>query len=115
MEIASQFIVGGQLAFLAALSVLVLQTGAPQTLAAELEDVVGIYVTLCELRQLPPERGQAPGTDYWGSPYRHTVVEEGRMVVSNGPDRQPNTDDDLRVRLIYPLQASMQPTHQANL
>jgi type II secretory pathway pseudopilin PulG len=45
---------------------------------------------------------QAPFTDPWGSQYRYVVQGTGRQaihyIISNGPDRQPSTRDDLTVQ-----------------
>jgi len=35
--------------------------------------------------------------DAWGGPWRILCERDDVTVVSNGPDRQPGTDDDIRV------------------
>jgi len=39
-------------------------------------------------------------TDNWGSRYRYEVTDNGKgyVIISNGEDRRPNTDDDMEYR-----------------
>jgi hypothetical protein len=39
-------------------------------------------------------------TDNWGAPYRYEQLGGGRgfVIISNGPDKQPDTEDDLEYR-----------------
>ena len=36
--------------------------------------------------------------DQWGEPFRYNLTPTGYALVSNGPDRLPNTDDDVSLR-----------------
>lgn len=46
------------------------------------------------------EAGADGYTDNWNQPYRYEVLRggEGFVIISNGPDRQPDTEDDLEYR-----------------
>jgi hypothetical protein len=47
---------------------------------------------LVDAQIFPKER---PLRDRWGTPYQITCAQEGATVVSAGPDRSFNTDDDI--------------------
>ena len=82
-----------QLTVIAALLALSLQTGAPQTLAQELEDVLGVAVTVVHMQR------PTAAVDYWGTPYQRTARDGEVVICSFGPDQREGTRDDLRAAL----------------
>ena len=43
------------------------------------------------------DRGRMTKEDAWGQPWLITCDDRDATVASNGPDRLPETDDDIRV------------------
>jgi len=71
----------------------VAQTGAPQALVHDLDNTVGVFITAVTMQETTAT------LDYWGAPYQREVVDGALVVLSYGPDKLPNTRDDLRVVL----------------
>ena len=66
---------------------------AHERLTGDIPAAEGAWASWLEQRY----RTQDVGRDAWGSTYRLVIWPDSVGIVSYGPDRLPDTDDDLRV------------------
>ncbi|MEL6182746.1 MAG: hypothetical protein AAFS10_27565 [Myxococcota bacterium] len=123
MKNPSRILIPALIALIALLTVHLVQTGAPQALVSDMTDAIGVHTTMAELRtleealerelhSLPDSAEQTHAwvkrelniaRDHWGSSYRFIAAASGATIIrSDGPDRIPNTFDDLEVRIRRP-------------